>query len=77
MAASPSVTSNTLSMNSSGERSRAMSVNHARMGFWPRNRITASAAAALPPAKASDFQRSVPPSASVGVAIRKATTARS
>ncbi len=76
-AASPSVTSSTLSMNSSDERSRATMKNHPCISFWPKNRIAASATAALPAAMASGFHRSAPPSASVGIAIRNATTARS
>ncbi len=64
-------------MKSSDERCRATRWNQARVGAWPKNRITASATAALAPATASAFQRSAQPSAMVGTAIRNATTARS
>ena len=64
-------------MNSSDERARAMTWNQARIGLCPKTRMIASAIAALPAAIASELHRSEPPAASVGTAIRNATTARS
>ena len=69
--------SSTFSMKSSGERARATTWNHARIGVCPKNRISASATAALSPAAASAHASSGPGLPSEGRTIRNATTARS
>jgi hypothetical protein len=49
-------------------------MNHARIGRWPRNRMTASATAALSAANESDVAISRPDCDSDGMTIRNATT---
>ena len=75
--ASPRVMSSTLSMNSSPERPRATSVNHARIKRWPYTSTSASITAALAPAIASVQNSASPGCDSAGIRISSGTTAMS